>query len=90
MEIYKSGKQPFRAKPVTPRVVQAKRRARDSRVLADQCGTFSSLDVHISPTLQQRIAELGLAPITDAVEAKHMSLRRSTLFDKPLATKIIQ
>ena len=88
MGMHKSGERPVCAKSVISPVVQAKRRARGSRFLANERGAFGPLDVHVSPTLQRRMVELGLAPILDL--ARQMSPLRSALFDQSLATKIVQ
>jgi hypothetical protein len=55
-----------------------------------QRGVLRPLDVRVSPTLQRRMADLGLPPIPDTVVAKDTSPLRLTLFDQPSATKIVQ
>jgi hypothetical protein len=90
MGMHKSGKRPVRAKPVISRADQSKKYLRDNHLLTDQHGAYSRLDVHLSPTLQRRMTELGLAVIPDTVVASHRSPLRPTLFDQSLATKIVQ
>jgi len=68
--------------------MNTKRRARGSRLLPEERGACSPLDVHVSPTLRRRMDELGVAPIPDV--SKHTSPLRPTLFDQSLATKIVQ
>ena len=66
-----------------------KRHVRGGRFLAKERGAFSPLDVHLSPTLEQRMVDLGLAPIPEVV-ARYKVALRTTQFDQSLATKIVQ
>ena len=70
-------------------MMRMKRHARGGRFLAKERGAFSLLDVHLSPTLEQRMVDLGLAPIPEVV-ARYRSVLRPTQFDQSLATKIVQ